>query len=259
MSEKLKTPLKIGAAAAFLLICIFLPRAFLPHSGSGSVEITSPSEFSQRAELFTKFWEWNSKDNKHDLGYSEVNEADLAECESLRDALLSNLDIDKEMSVFSVPGTKTLYTLSDGAGNGMNLIDYYYKWDGDWSSWLTITMDIETRDVYRIYFSTNCIKNFDRYYDLDLGITEITTFGNEVNYSAEPQLAGVIAEIFGQCTQLKLMDKQVLDTGEMEDRVYTFVGSDHQKYTYSIKGNTYFHPEVGAILIDYKLLCKVDA
>lgn len=265
MSNKLKTILKAGSAAVFLLVCIFLPRAFLPEEAlpynvydpGGSENVVSPVDFSRRAELFSELWTWEGKENKYALEVSKVDQSSLSLCMERRDLFLERLDFDQGASVFSAPVGERYYILSDGKGNGMNLIDYFYQWIGDWRNWLVITMDIDTQDIYYIYFSTECLKNFDQY----LYLSEMVKYSlnNSVVEASIPLMADNLAETFGECTQMELLDWQENDSQSIENRVYNYVDSGGRPYSYRISGSFNFSPEFEVMLIDYKIRCQSDA
>lgn len=265
MSERLKTILKIALTAGFLAVCIFLPSVFAPEGagtelnshGISNVDVTSPSDFSQRAELFMKYWAWESDDNKYSLDYSKVSKNGISLCVERRDLLLSQLDFDIEASVFEASAMEWYYTLSDGAGNGMNLVDYYYQWEGDWRNWLVITMDIDTQDIYRAYFSTVCLRNFDRYaFSWD---TVIYNGDSSMELAGKTVFADLLSEVFGECMEMELAEKQIYDSDEDENRIYVFLDKNGMAHTYGIRGHFYNHPELEAILIDYTILCQSDA
>src|SRR5699024_1220266 len=54
------------------------------------------------------------------------------------------------------------YTLSDN-GESLRIMEYYHEWTGDWHNWFTIHIDIDTMDIYYIYYSANVQSNGEGY------------------------------------------------------------------------------------------------
>ena len=55
------------------------------------------------------------------------------------------------------------YIVDDGNGKGIRYLDLYMEWKSDWRSWFKIHIDIDTEEIYYVYYSAECIANEGKY------------------------------------------------------------------------------------------------
>ena len=55
------------------------------------------------------------------------------------------------------------YIVDDGNGTGIRYLDLYMEWKSDWSSWFKIHIDIDTEEIYYVYYSAKCVANEGKY------------------------------------------------------------------------------------------------
>jgi hypothetical protein len=90
----------------------------------------------------------------------EIEKEELAACIDLAADLRSRLTLDIGKGRRSAEGGECLRV-----GGRLTLYHCWEEWTGDWSNWLEIFIDTDTREVYYFYISSSCVRNFDRYTD----------------------------------------------------------------------------------------------
>ena len=58
------------------------------------------------------------------------------------------------------------YIADNGNGKGIRYLNLYMEWRTDWNSWFTVNIDVDTGDIYHIFYSASCIANLAKYSDV---------------------------------------------------------------------------------------------
>lgn len=145
------------ATAAVLLFCAWLPSRFIT-GAEGSPPPASPAE-PTGAMASVQLWE-AYRAGTISARSVEIDEENLASCKELAADLRSRLSLDIGKGRRSAGGEECL-----GVGGRLTLYHCWEEWTGDWSNWLEMFIDTDTREVYYFYISSSCVQNFERYTD----------------------------------------------------------------------------------------------
>lgn len=234
---KFKTALPWAVTALLLVICLLLPLLFLSSGseiGGGSPEPGMSA--SDRAALYYRYTQ-DDELNLTQLDSSEVNSADLIECTRLANTVSSILVMDEGSSRADGPSGTNFYTLSSD-GQTIRIMEYYHEWTADWHNWFTIHIDIDTREIYYLYYSANVQRNGEQY--IGLAQSHLESAGQNL------------------ITSLGFSDASLEDMGEGTGNTelqlsMTDAGSD--TYRYTVICNIY-EDAAPSLLIDLRLTLR---
>lgn len=155
---KVKAAMPWCVTALVFAVCLLLPLLFLPES----VEVPDVSGAEQknaRAEVFALY-------RADELERTALDEEELTNEEVINSTRLFNtvaetLVIDTADDT-SDPSGSRCFTLEHG-GETIRVIERFREWTGDWHNWLRVWMDIDTWDVYHLYYSANVVENQELY------------------------------------------------------------------------------------------------
>ena len=155
-------------AAMVFAVCLLVPALMLRDSGQPEptddmAATEQPSEslsLEQRAELYSRYVDGEL--SKTALDSSALGNSALMNAMRLAGRLESAIVFDRgaERSVSSRGAN--LYRVSDGT-HSIRFLEYVREWDGDWSNWLVIVVDVDTFDLYYCYYSAACEQNLSSY------------------------------------------------------------------------------------------------
>ena len=155
-------------AAMVFAVCLLVPALMLRDSGQPEptddmTATEQPSEslsLEQRAELYSRYVDGEL--SKTALDSSALGNSALMNAMRLAGRLESAIVFDRgaERSVSSRGAS--LYRVSDGT-HSIRFLEYFREWDGDWSNWLVIVVDVDTLDLYYCYYSAACEQNLSSY------------------------------------------------------------------------------------------------
>lgn len=147
----------IAAAATVLLFCAWLPSRFIDREEGSTVTAppAAPSESATQFELWQAY-------RAGTMSAQSVNlkEKDIAPCRELATDIRVRLTLDIGEEKRSAGGEECLRV-----GERLTMYHVWEEWTGDWSNWLEIFIDMDTKEVYYFYISSICEQNFDRYQD----------------------------------------------------------------------------------------------
>ena len=147
---------EMGVHRAYLL----LPLLFLPGNDDSAPDSTG-ADISERAALYYRYTTDDSLQLRR-LDESEVDNDAYIECVRTIETITNQLIMDEgELRSDGASGVN-FYTLSDN-GESLRIMEYYHEWTGDWHNWFTIHIDIDTMDIYYIYYSANVQSNGESY------------------------------------------------------------------------------------------------
>ena len=157
--SRLKPALPWLVTALLLTACLIMPLLFVsPSEPEPDGEALTPAE---RAELY----HLHTEDEEHPferLDESSVESADVAECMRVVNAAVDGLVMDEGETRVDGPAGMNFYTVSGEAG-GIRVLEYYHEWTGDWHNWFTMHIDLDTREIYYLYYSASVQRNGESY------------------------------------------------------------------------------------------------
>lgn len=157
--SRLKPALPWLVTALLLTACLIMPLLFVsPSEPEPDGEALTPAE---RAELY----HLHTEDEAHPferLDESSVESADVAECMRVVNAAVDGLVMDEGETRVDGPAGMNFYTVSGEAG-GIRVLEYYHEWTGDWHNWFTMHIDLDTREIYYLYYSASVQRNGESY------------------------------------------------------------------------------------------------
>lgn len=159
-SSNVSRALPFVVTALLLVVCLLLPLLFLP-GNDDSVPDSTGADISERAALYYRYTTDDSLQLRR-LDESEVDNDAYIECVRTIETITNQLIMDEgELRSDGASGVN-FYTLSDN-GESLRIMEYYHEWTGDWHNWFTIHIDIDTMDIYYIYYSANVQSNGGSY------------------------------------------------------------------------------------------------
>lgn len=168
MSEKLKTYIRLGSAALFLLLCALLPLSFIntearPDGLDEPHATYSPTSFIARTTIFGRYL----AGSLHSEPFSEavLTENEIVGCWDKLTQIQDAFKMDLGDNIDILTSGVNLFTVTDDDGSQLRLAEYYMEWYGDWKNWIKIVIDVDTLDLYQVYVSSSCLSNFERYLD----------------------------------------------------------------------------------------------
>lgn len=157
--SRLKPALPWLVTALLLTACLIMPLLFVsPSEPEPDGEALTPAE---RAELY----HLHTEDEAHPferLDESSVESADVAECMRVVNAAVDGLVMDEGETRVDGPAGMNFYTVS-GEEGGIRVLEYYHEWTGDWHNWFTMHIDLDTREIYYLYYSASVQRNGESY------------------------------------------------------------------------------------------------
>ena len=153
---KLKAVLPWGVTALVLLACLMLPLLFTGREPEPAPSTERELTSARRAEIYSLF-------AADELGFThldedEVGNEDYVKCVRLANTVRGILVMDEGETRVDNPFGTNFYTLSDD-GDTIRIMEYYYEWTADWHNWLTMHIDIDTGEIYYLYYSANVLQN----------------------------------------------------------------------------------------------------
>jgi hypothetical protein len=216
-----------GAAvtAAVLLFCAWLPGRFVTEPAATDVPLPSapvdkPVERMSDLELWTAY-----RAKELSAVIDKGNDRALETGAKLASDIASRLTLDVGVSQSSVRGEELLTV-----GGNLHLYHCWNQWTGDWSNWLEVYINTDTREVYYFYISSSCKKNFDRYTD-----------AISPGFNAEPA-----ASLWGDT--IGLGTPAVVWSGDPEDPAEAVYGDKG----YSISAQYYYVTDTPTWIFDFK-------
>ena len=151
-----------AVTALVLVVCLLLPLLF---RGDGTAEVdagpTTYMSAGERAELYRRY----AADEGlalTQLDGSSVGDAELVGCMRLVNSVMNLLVMDDGSIRTDGPSGTNFYTLSDN-GRSIRIMEYYREWTADWHNWFTIHVDLDTQEIYYLYYSANVQQNGGEY------------------------------------------------------------------------------------------------
>lgn len=174
--------------AAVLVVSAILPARFYrepqtspPDSGqnSGINGFLKPSATSQDSIVFGSLTReerielYNSGNTIEVYDPSGLSAQQYSDCYDKVEYVYDTLLVDRGEAVLNEFAEKGVvaehyYYISDGNGRGIRFIEAYSSWYADWKNWFDIFIDLDTGDIYQLYYSIGCMQNRDRYLDIDM-------------------------------------------------------------------------------------------
>lgn len=232
-------------AMVFLLFCAVLPLFFRntaepspPLPDASAAPATFPlTELDDKTELFLKYngGASGTEVTKTPLSFEDGSDY-VQPSNDLLESLFSQFGIDEEEYGVGEEGFN-YFSLTDSTGATIRVAERYKRWYGDWENWLRIAVDIDSLDIYYVYISCNCLKNFEKYMD--------------------PVYIQDVAQAFGDITDMEILD--ISDSYSItsgKNRFTALYGIKEEKRSYLISGSTYYDESALSYLIDYTLLLQ---
>lgn len=194
---RLQKTLPYIVTGLFLVICAMLPALFL-NTGQPEPTITAaPFDVNYRATMYKRA-------DASELTPQPMSETQI---ESYSEALVSRrMIIDEMLKLASDSGSsETLrsvgtnyWSVTDETGRSIHYMEYYREWVSDWSNWFRIQLDLDTELPYHWYFSSRCVRNFDRYSKMDTegAEKELAVAWGEMHKLGEAEISPVDGEHF---------------------------------------------------------------
>jgi len=147
--------------AAVLALCAAAPSTLLDTESPPPGEEDADEGRLTRHELWAAWW----------LSYREgmslaepLEKPDMTavrECEELTHEL--RLKLAPDIGTGTVTGSGEEYLNVD---DRLSIYHSWSEWTGDWSNWLDVFIDMETKEVLYFYLSSQCQRNFERYREI---------------------------------------------------------------------------------------------
>lgn len=143
-----------------LIICAVLPAFFIPKD---DVSPTAEPDFdvNYRADIYSRGAA--EELSRTELDSSEVDAGKQQSCREVMDTVISNFVADRSSAETLTATGTNLYSLTDEYGRSINVMEYYRDWTGDWKNWFIMQMDLDTGEIYHVYMSGMCQRNFEDY------------------------------------------------------------------------------------------------
>lgn len=192
-----------------LIVCLMLPLLFRGVEAQG---VPSPAPAISSGERAALYYAYATEDEPElvRLDGGEVDNSALIECTRIVNTVMNLLVMDGGNLRTEGPSGTNFYTLSDG-NKSIRIMEYYREWTGDWHNWFTVHIDLDTREIYYLYYSANVQQNGEEYAGraqehletagqniiLALGLGLDASIGQSGDNSAwELQLAGTSGETY---------------------------------------------------------------
>lgn len=219
--------------ALLLLACLLLPLLFVPGEPGSAVTDNQSMSPGEKAELYYRF---TQDDDMYltQLDESEVDNDSLIECTRIANTIENTLVMDEGGIRTDGPSGMAFYTLSGSEGT-IRMMEYYHEWYGDWHNWFTLRIDLDTREIYYMYYSANVLQN-----------------GGEYAGRAEAHLENAGMDLI---RELGFTDASLLDAGEASGSTeweLELTGAGGENYRYQTICNIY-EDAAPSLLIDLRL------
>lgn len=144
-----------------LIVCLMLPLLFRGGESQGE---PSPAPAISAGERAALYYAYATEDEPElvRLDGGEVDNSALIECTRIVNTVMNLLVMDGGSLRTEGPSGTNFYTLSDG-DKSIRIMEYYREWTGDWHNWFTVHIDLDTREIYYLYYSANVQQNGDDY------------------------------------------------------------------------------------------------
>ena len=169
-----QTLIGAGATLLVLILCAWLPSMFRADPSEWDEPSPAPTTAPAAPDRRALWADYRTGEvTGTSLSASEVGN-DAKEAQLMAQRLMDELVMDAE----SRRQTSTGEMYIEVAG-GLRLYHVWREWTGDWGNWLEFYIDIDTREVYYFYVSSECYANFS-YYANELPASFNTEDGAEV-------------------------------------------------------------------------------
>lgn len=144
-----------------LIVCLMLPLLFRGVEAQGE---PSPAPAISSGERAALYYAYATEDEPElvRLDDGEVDNSALIECTRIVNTVMNLLVMDGGSLRTEGPSGTNFYTLSDG-DKSIRIMEYYREWTADWHNWFTVHIDLDTREIYYLYYSANVQQNGDDY------------------------------------------------------------------------------------------------
>lgn len=144
-----------------LIVCLMLPLLFRGVEAQGE---PSPAPAISSGERAALYYAYATEDEPElvRLDGGEVDNSALIECTRIVNTVMNLLVMDGGSLRTEGPSGTNFYTLSDG-NKSIRIMEYYREWTADWHNWFTVHIDLDTREIYYLYYSANVQQNGDDY------------------------------------------------------------------------------------------------
>ena len=160
-NKPLARALPFAATALLLAVCLTLPLLFLNGEGEPGSTTERALTLGRRAEIYARFAADEGL-NMERLDEAEVGNDEYISCINTANAIIDTLVMDEGETRLENPFGTNFYTLTEG-GDSIRIMEYYYEWTGDWHNWFTMHIDLDTREIYYLYYSASVQRNGESY------------------------------------------------------------------------------------------------
>ena len=178
-----------------LIVCLMLPLLFRGGESQGE---PSPAPAISSGERAALYYAYATEDEPElvRLDDGEVDNSALIECTRIVNTVMNLLVMDGGSLRTEGPSGTNFYTLSDG-NKSIRIMEYYREWTADWHNWFTVHIDLDTREIYYLYYSANVQQNGDDYAGRAQGFDEEASLGQAGENNAwELELADLSGEVY---------------------------------------------------------------
>ncbi len=161
-NNPLARALPFAAAGLLLVVCLLMPLLFT--GGEGEVLPSGAGEgmtATERAELYSRYSA--GEISRQGIDAKDVGSAELVNCMRIFNTISDTLVMDEGGVRVDAAQGYSFYRLSDGEGRELRFAEFYHQWTGDWSNWIRLRIDLDTLDVYYLYYSANVVSNAQLY------------------------------------------------------------------------------------------------
>ena len=240
-SNSLSRILPFAVTGLLLVVCLLLPLLFT--GGEGQAPPSNPGEgmtASERARLYSRYSDGEL--SLQDLDASEVGSTELVNCTRIYNTIVDTLVMDEgDVRVEDAQGYN-FYKLSDGV-HELRFVEFYHQWTGDWSNWIRLRIDLDTLDVYQLYYSASVLRNAQLYENQAEGhvSSALQSILLALGFTGEPSIVEYTsAEIEAEGAEHGQRLEVESSTGEM--------------YCYDIENINIYEDAAPSILIDLELV-----
>lgn len=146
--------------ALVLIVCLLLPLLFRGGDEADGTITASELTAGERAALYSRYYDGELQ--LMSLSERDVDNTTLINCRRVFNTIMNTLVMDEgETRVQSATGTN-YYAIADGE-DSLRFVEFYREWTGDWSNWLRVRIDMDTLDVYYLYYSAEAQSNAGQY------------------------------------------------------------------------------------------------
>ena len=239
MNKGLQTVLKLVAAVIFFIICAILPSLFTPSGEMFALPPVYPLDYYERSEIYSAYV--NERIAAVQISTEELNQTSLEQCNTKLEFILSYLIVDENL--YPSPNNYTVqkfHSVTDERGREIRLMEYYSSRHGDWTSWISLMMDVDTQDIYFLYISGDCEQDFFRYNSME--IPDLNRMEEFLSISTDCGTTTIHSE------------------GYESDRRFAYLSLGNTEnpspYYYKVIGHTAINADTQRLIYDYNIYCQ---